>query len=482
LGWRPRLLAAALLAAAGSTATAQEARRLDILQREMRERDLEQRAELKLGQDISERSIIDAGLIARVGLFSIDDAESDAHILRQYEADLYVRADFDGANRFFVRFRFQYDDWNSGDSFDDQGDGLNNPVVDRAYYEFDYRGLMRAHGSDSPDFNFTTRLGRQYITWNSGLTLSSPMDAALAEVQVDDFVFTALGGRTSTRDVVDFDGSRPNFDEYTARWYFGGQVNWNLNNHTPFAYLLVQEDDNDPTEADVGGLFPTEFDYNSRYAGIGSTGSLSARWQYSIEGVYEFGTTLSSSIDSSGASIPQVEDDISAFAGVAALTYLFLDDNETRLDFNLMAGSGDDDRLDSSATFGGNAPGTTDTAFNSLGFVNTGLALVPNVTNLVILRGGISTSPFMNRITRQSNVRVGIDGYFFHKIDDSAPISVSTVDEGYVGFEVDLFIDWRIYSDLFATVRYGIFFPGDAMPDGEDSNRDFLYVGVTYAF
>ncbi len=480
--WHTPVLAGALLAAAGTPALAQEARRLDILQQEMRERDLEQRAQLKLDQDISERSIIDAGLIARVGVFSIDDAESDAHILRQYEADLYLRADFDGAHRVFVRFRFQYDDWNSGESFDGEGDGLNNPVVDRAYYEFDYRGLMRAHGSDSPDFNFNTRLGRQYITWNSGLTLSAPMDAALAEVQVNDFVFTALGGRTSTRDVVDFDGSRPNFDDYTARWYFGGQVNWNLDNHTPFAYLLFQEDDNEPTEADVAGIFPTEFEYNSRYLGIGSTGSLSSRWQYSLEAVYEFGTTLSSSIDSGGGSIPQVKDDISAFAGIASLTYLFLDDNETRLDFNLMGGSGDPDRLDSSSTLGGNAPGTTDTAFNSLGFVNTGLALVPNLTNMIILRGGISTSPWMNRITRQSDVRVGIDGFFFHKVDDDAPVSVATIDAGYVGFEVDLFVDWRIYSDLFATVRYGLFFPGEAMPAGEDNNRDFLYVGVTYAF
>ena len=470
------------LASPGALAQDQ-VQRLARLEQQMRDRDLEQRASLKLGQEISERSIIDAGVITRLGLFIIDDEQSDSHTLRQYEANLFVRADFDGAHRFFGRLRFQYDDWNSGDSFDDDGDDFNDPVVDRAFYEFDYRGLMRSKGQDTPDFNFNIRGGRQYIAWNSGLTLSAPMDAALAKVQLGEFTLTGLGGRTSTRDVVDFDGSRPNFDERTARWFFGGQLDWEVSpDHTPFLYLLAQEDDNDPDQADVAGIFPTEFDYNSRYLGFGSRGSLSNRWQYALEGVYQFGDALSSPIDQFGGSVPQTEEDISAYAGLASLTYLFLDDNDSRLDFDVIAGSGDDDRLDSSSTFGGNQSGTDDNAFNSLGFVNTGLALVPNVTNLVVLRAGASTSLLMNRITRQGDLRIGVDGFVFHKIDDDAPISVPTTNDGYVGFEIDFFIDWRIFSDLFATVRYGAFFPGEAIPDGQDNRRDFLYVGVTYAF
>lgn len=473
----------ALLAAGAPLAAAQnQVQQLDRLERQMRERDLEQRAALKLDQGIAERSVIDAGVILRAGLFLIDDEFSDTHTLRQYEADLFVRADFDGAHRFFGRLRFQYDDWNSGDSFDDDGDDFNDPVVDRAFYEFDYRGLLRAKGQDSPDFNFNFRGGRQYVAWNSGLALSAPMDAAIAKLQFGDFTLTGIGGRTSTRDVVDFDGSRPNFDERTARWYYGGQLDLELDQHTPFVYLLVQEDDNEPREDLVGGFFPTRFDYDSTYLGFGAKGNITNRWLYAVEGIYEFGETLSSPVTAGGGIVPQERDDISAFAGIGSLTYLFLDDHESRFDFDFIVGSGDDDRLDSSSTFGGNTPGTTDNAFNSLGFVNTGLALVPNVTNLVIVRGGYSTSPLMNRITRQGDLRVGVDGFFFHKLDNDAPISVPTTNDGYVGFEIDFFIDWRITSDLFATVRYGAFFPGEAIPDGQDERRDFLYVGVTYAF
>lgn len=480
------LLVAALLATSGGAsalAQSQDVQRLQRLEQQMRDRDVENRMNARLGQKISERAIIDVGVIGRAGLFVIDDSFSESHTLRQYEASVFLRADFDGAHRFFGRLRFQYDDWNSGDSFDGDGDDFNDPVVDRAFYEFDYRGLIEAQGSSSPDFNLNLRAGRQYIQWNSGLTLSAPLDAGQLTLEFGEFTFTAIGGRTSTRDLIDFDGSRPSFDSRTARWFYGGQLDWRVNaNHTPFIYLLAQEDDNDDGTVDIGGFFPTAFDYNSRYLGIGSKGALSPSWSYSVEGVYQFGDTLSNSFIDGGVPVQQTRDDISAFAAIASLTYLFRDDRDTRLDFDIIAGSGDDDRLDASNTFGGNAPNTKDNAFNSLGFVNTGLALAPTVSNLLTLHAGISSSLLVNRTTRRGDLRAGADLFIFNKLDKDAPISVATDDSHYVGFEVDFFVDWRIFSDLFATVRYGAFFPGAAIPGDQDKRRDFVYIGVTYAF
>jgi hypothetical protein len=43
-------------------------------------------------------------------------------------------------------------------------------------------------------------------------------------------------------------------------------------------------------------------------------------------------------------------------------------------------------------------------------------------------------------------------------------------------------MSWRILSDLSLDLRYGVFLPGDAMPDTEDDVRQFIYTGVTYAF
>ena len=46
-------------------------------------------------------------------------------------------------------------------------------------------------------------------------------------------------------------------------------------------------------------------------------------------------------------------------------------------------------------------------------------------------------------------------------------VSDPTADEqsGYLGWEVDVFTNWRVTSDLAVTVRYGAFFPGDAFSD-----------------
>ena len=52
----------------------------------------------------------------------------------------------------------------------------------------------------------------------------------------------------------------------------------------------------------------------------------------------------------------------------------------------MLVGSGDDDRGASSQTAAGNTAGTKDTSFIAFGYVNTGLALAPELSNLVSFR------------------------------------------------------------------------------------------------
>src|SRR5690606_34410515 len=107
------------------------------------------------------------------------------------------------------------------------------------------------------------------------------------------------------------------------------------------------------------------------------------------------GDTLSSPFDNE-TFIPgaQTRDDIEAWAMDAYLDYQFGDVNRTRVNIELVVASGDDDRLHSTNTFGGNQPGTTDHGFNAFGLINTGLAFNPNVSNLIMVRTGASTFPF----------------------------------------------------------------------------------------
>lgn len=457
------------------------------VERQLRMIDEQYRRAAPRSQTISERLLIDAGGSIGFGYYSIDDEFSNSHGMRQTDGRLYLLAELDGAHRFYGRLRFQYNDWNTGQDFDGRGDVLESPIGDEYWYQFDYRSMVSAQTGEFTDYNFNAKVGRQYVHWASGVSLSLPLYAALVDVEAGDWGFVGLAGLTPSRTVIDFDASRPRFDVETDRAFFGGMVEYRgSENHRPFVYALAQRDMNDDDfETFVGGggeQYPTKFEYNSYYIGVGSTGNFGTNLYYSIEAVFETGRGQSNTFDpASGAPVDQREENINAWAGVASLSYLLGDERETRFDLEVIAGTGDDDRLNSSDTFGGNQPGTDDNSFNAFGLLNTGLAVGFEPANLLSLRFGVSMAP-APEVEWLRGLRLSVDGFLFHKIDRDAPVSVNTDNSSYIGAEIDVGIDWRITSDVFGTLRYGIFFPGDAMPSGEDDNRQFLYAGVTYVF
>jgi len=75
-----------------------------------------------------------------------------------------------------------------------------------------------------------------------------------------------------------------------------------------------------------------------------------------------------------------------------------------------------------------------------------------------------------------------MDYYWLFKADADGPISDFRANDtsGDVGQEVDVFLEWRIFSDLSWTFRYGRFFPGQAY--GDRQPRDFLYTGLNVSF
>ncbi len=477
----------ALLAlAAGAPALAQsDPEAVQRLERQLRETDQALRITVPPDQPISERLLLDAGATLRLAYYFVDDSSPNRRELRQYEGRVYARAELDGAHRFYARLKFQYDDFNPGDSFDGRGDDWNDPFLERAWYEFDLRGLERARTGTASDYNVNIRAGKQFIHWGSRLTLSNTMFAGVLDLEFGALGITALGGITAPKDVIDFDGSRPGFDSSVNRTLVGAQLEHRgLASHRPYISFLAQIDQERNDFFGFGGLFPTRFGYDSQYLALGSRGSLAPSWTYRAEIVKEFGRTWSSSVDPvTLGPVAQTRDDIDAWAGLLGLTWLARDAADTRVDLEFIGATGDDDRLSANDTFGGNRPNTTDHAFNAIGYVNTGLALAADPTNLLSFRAGLSTSPWKGSHGALDGLRLGLDGFLFLKADADAPISVpTTTGDSFVGGELDFLLEWRLLSDVTAIVRYGVFFPGEAMPLGSDDVRHFLYAGVTYAF
>ena len=462
------------------------------VQRQLNSEDAQYRQDYFRETPISERLLLDAGGTFRYAYNMIQNSQSQSQYLTTPDVRLFLRAELDGGIRFFGRLRFLYNEWDTNGSRDLAPDakeqGWQNPIGEIYWAEFDLAGFTKSqNGSLPPEFNLVIKGGRNYLIWGQGLVLSNYMYAVKAELTVGDLMVEGIFAQTAGQDTVDWDTSRPGYDTDTSRVYSGMKLNWNgIPGQKPYVYALWQEDQNGGQQ-NIIGTVPTTFNYNNGYAGFGSTGSLGADLVYRTEFAYEFGLTLSDSLDPNSGSLsqPQQETRISAEAGLAGLTYLLRNEVDTRLDLSVLVGSGDKNRLDSGTTFGGIAPNHTDHSFNSLGYINTGFALAPDPANLLCPSAGISTDLLPDPSSWARDLRLGITGFLFMKVDNQAPINILTRPGGsnLIGGEVDATLDWRITSDINFNMRYGIFMPNSSVFfENQGANRQFFYVGMTYAF
>jgi hypothetical protein len=473
--------AAGLLAVAlgGQLALAQTS--VERFERQLQQIQRDQR--LRINPDIpaDQRALLDYGGYFTFNFFSIDDIQQKTHILRQYDLVAYGRLNIDNVHEFFLRARTSYRDFDNNDSFDGKGDETIGPTVEQAYYRFDLARYLSAYKNKSIQNNLTLQVGRQFVYWANGLVLAEYLDGGIAELTVGNLSLQLLGGVT-IHDTIDIDSSRPHFDSRTERGFYGGIVSAQLGKHKPFFYGLVQRDWNDDGPLEQGPI-TTNFDYDSWYLGTGINGSIGDQLLYGVEFAYEGGKTLSNSfaqISETRSPIPQQRDHIEAAALAAKLDYLFADERKSRLSFETLAASGDTDRIDTTTTFGGNAPGTHDHAFNAWGLMNTGLAFGTNLSNLISVRVGGSTFPFPHS-NLFKRFQAGTDVFAFFKFRENGPIDEVTADERYLGWEPDVYINWQVTSDVTLAMRYGVFFPGTAILEDQHP-RNFFYLGVTFAF
>ncbi|MGD9689187.1 MAG: alginate export family protein [Phycisphaerales bacterium] len=457
-------------------ASAQDDRRR--LERVLRSSEQDWRLRVDPGLSVAERTLFEyGGFFAFTGLW-LDDASNNARRLLQYDTTLFARASLDGVHTGFVRLRFPYQEFSEGDSFDGRGDQWKEPFLDRYTYEFDLARHMAAYEGQSVDYNFNLRVGRQFVDWGAGITLSETLLSVRPKLTFGrNLEFDMLAGVTPDT-AVDFDASRADFDRRTRRGFFGLKVQYTTTDGTRYyAYALRMQDYHTDSQlrSPLPGLTDAFFDYNATYYGIGTEGTIGANWVYLGEFVWEAGEATSDPVRTI-----QTRERVEAYAGRAQLTYLFRDDMQTRAQLEALFASGDGDRVNSTNTVDGNLSGTTDSGFNSLGFANTGLAFSPSFSNLWTIRAGASTFP-LPRDEWFRQLQVGADVLFFNKLNENGGFDEVTSSDMYLGSEIDLFANWRITSDVAVNLRYGVFFPGTAIT-GPNDTRHFVLLGVTISF
>ncbi len=401
--------------------------------------------------------------------FNFDDGLQSSRVYHRPGAAFWSRLSLeDGAHQFFARVRLNYNYFHEGDEFDRQQDWVG-PNFDRAFYQLDLARALRAGGDGR--FNLTARIGRQEVLFGTGYVLDLPMDAVTLDARLDKLRLTTLVAKTI--------GSTPNIDRsdpvnsHSNRLFLGAQLTYEgFERHQPFAYALWNNDRTD--ERPVNPL--QEYSYDTAYFGFGSRGALTRGLSYWAEAAYENGKSWGDG-DFFGD-----RDDVSAWALDAGIEQLWDGPYRPRASFEYMFASGDNDRVFSpTSAAGGNRGDSDDHSFVGFGYRDTGIALAPGLSNIHVWRAGAAFTP-LPTVEPLRDFELGTNWFLYHKNQSRGAITDTTADmfHGYVGWEMDYFLNWRLSSDLSWTIRWGVFFPGDAFSDRD--TRNFLLTGVTWSF
>jgi len=415
----------------------------------------------------------DGGGWLNFALFNYDDPAGRKHrMLRQYELRGWGRFNVGQVHRGYVRGLLSFDDWNAGHNPNANHNDEFNEAVERAWYQLDLGKMLGEAGVPLP-VGLRVKAGRQYVEMGTALALSMPLDMIRFDITWQDWQAMMMLGQTirSSRNIDDSSAVTNHQD----RCLWGVELAYEgFDRHRPFVYYLSNTDHTNPHP-----LSPWQgFSYDSRYLGIGSEGTLcrpELRYQAELVGEWGRGYAHDSSTE---------RERICAMAFDAVLEYTFSVPTRPKVSFEYLFASGDSDRgTSATATVGGNKEGTPDNAFSAFGFRDTGIAFGPEISNLHMYALGGSCFPLAGT-RRFKRLEVGTRVYFFQKHRANGPVSDTTAGNNAqcLGWEWDVYCNWRIFSDLAWTLRYGAFQPGPAYDGRNDSCRQFLYTGMVLNF
>jgi len=430
----------------------------------------ELRREFDAKRPLEQRFEVDWGGWYNFYLFLYDDGVNSSRTFRRNDLRLWARFGLEeGTHEGYVRARLSYLDFNTGDSFDGNDDDWDGPNLERGYYQFSLQKAMWAYGRRRVPYDLRFKIGRDFVEMGTGYAVSLPLDHVALTGEWHNFELMGLMGKTPSS-LDDIDRTRPGSDG-SKRNFFGFQARYNgLEKHRPFFYGVWQDD----KQGESPPRLLQNFTYDSYYLGVGSTGELFKDVRYSTEWVYEGGRSY-------GDRKFREQDHINAWAWDLLLEYLPTLKTKPRFSFEYMFASGDPNRFGSPTdAIGGNTYGN-DSSFVGFGYRDTGLSFAPRLSNIHVWRMGASFFPFESvRLLRE--MELGTDWFLYAKNRAPAAVSDPLADQanGYLGWEMDYFANWRVTSDVALTFRYGVFFPGSAFSD--QTTRTFFLTGLTWSF
>lgn len=348
------------------------------------------------------------------------------------------------------------------------GDDYNGPHLDVGYLR------LNLHRDYKIPFDVT--VGRQYLTLGRGIAYSDISDGVQMRSEFGPASLKLIATRTlPTQDNIDY--SVPGFDKGGERTFGGAELAIILSqDHVIYGYLLMQKDEGSENPEDPA----IDYKYDSRYFGLGMSGHWPGTvMDYWGEVIRETGIAHADKVLDENVKAP-----VDAWAADVGFRLRPDWDLKPAFEGEWAYGSGESSRRNVTNTVDG-VSYSNDENFLYFGDFFGGYALSPRLSNIHILKAGVSLKPF-EWLSLLENVAVG--GKYFLYRKDTAAGTISDTDANPGGTNADIGQEWNAYlywkpvSSVFFSFRYGIFLPGEAYPLTANDNTHYFLTRVTVTF
>lgn len=440
------------------------------------------------------------------------------------DARLWLRATYSREFMFYARMENLYF-WRPSvaEDYTGNGDDYQGPSLDMAYLNIDLIGVKNKYFSGGNELNIEERInnieasarsqrllqadirdqvqdmmlavlgdkeqafaeskgkykgplllstGRQFFTLGRGITYSDVHDGIQLISGVGNSMLLKSFISQSLPHEDNLDYSVPHYDKNNKRRFYGAELSYFKKDTAFYLYGLVQQDLTD-------GEDPSQdYKYDSQYIGLGISGKAGKDLSYWAEVIKEYGKSYTDHTQTD-----MEEKNINSWSFDTGVKYDFDTFSKPTLETELAYGSGDPDRSRVTNTIGGNVNGD-DTNFNYFGVFNAGYTLLPRLSNIWVGKVGAYFKPFEKMPRIGENIVVGSKYYYYRKDRKSGGIYdiYATDPSANIGQEVDFFVHWKMFKDLYMSARYGLFFPGKAYPADRRETASTVYAKTTLTF
>ena len=428
-----------------------------------------------------QRFLFDYGGWYRFSYLAYDDLDNDLshtirRMLRLQDLRLWAMLNLDDSQLFYVRERTSLYDWSHDNNYR-RHDTDTNVELDQAFYSVKIDRVLRQYLDVRLPLRLQFTGGKFFSTIGTGLVYSRIAIGTELSGSSRFVNFKAFWSRTPHGE-TNIDFSVPGFRTEGQRRYFSGLelIYPRFSHHAPYFFWMQQKDHSDQS---TPHSTQRNFDYDSYYVGLGSRGEIIKNLTYEIEGIRETGRSYGDNVNFGGSQSPN---SISAWAVTTKLTKIFGVLTRPRLSLQYAMGTGDKDRQNPTNTIRGNAPGSADRNFLYFGYMETGYMLAPRLSNLQMLRLGGALKPLDFNKDLKDNLEVGLNYYIYRKHEAEGGINDFRANRpiSSLGKELDVYMNWKVLSDVFVNINYGKFLPSNAF--GTRNVRDYLLVSLTFQF